>query len=94
MLNNKQSQRQSVVQPEIVASRASNVDAGNVETEGASNDPHVVLNDGDIVVDPGLRIPIKQMHTNIKDACEKSLCFECFINLKGSLPTVDEDMID
>jgi hypothetical protein len=75
MLNNKQSQRQSVVQPEIVASRASNVDAGNVETEGASNDPHVVLNDGDIVAGPGLRTPIEQTHPSIRDAAKRAYVF-------------------
>ena len=51
---------ENVVQPEIVASRASNVDAGNVS--------HVVLDDDNIDADPRLRTPIEQMHSNIRDA--------------------------
>jgi hypothetical protein len=51
------------------------VDAGNVETEGASNDPHVVLNDGDIVAGPGLRTPIEQTHPSIRDAAKRAYVF-------------------
>ncbi|KAL6870766.1 hypothetical protein ACP4OV_014614 [Aristida adscensionis] len=68
-------QNETVVDMELetVATRVSNANEA-VETEeiGASNDPDVVLNDGDIISDPGLRIPIDQIHPNIRDAAKRA----------------------
>ena len=82
-------QSESVVQREIIASRASNADAGDAETQsrGASNDPHVVLNDDDIVADPGLRIPTEQMHPNIMDAAKKAYILKLDKLIGGDEPT-------
>ncbi|CAN6236329.1 unnamed protein product [Urochloa humidicola] len=70
---------ETVVQPETLATatRVSNVDGDiddDIETEevAASNDPNVVLNEADIVADPGLRIPIENMHPNIRDAARRA----------------------
>jgi hypothetical protein len=53
------------------------VDAHNVETdERGSNDPNVALKDGDIVADYGLRIPIENLHPNIRNAVRKAYIFE------------------
>jgi hypothetical protein len=57
------------VQQEIEETSNANVN-DEPETEGmvGSNDPNVVLNDGDIISDPGLRMPIEKMNPNLRDA--------------------------
>jgi hypothetical protein len=53
------------------------VDAHNVQTdERGSNDLNVALKDGDIVADYGLRIPIENLHPNIRNAVRKAYIFE------------------
>lgn len=42
------------------------------EVQIGSNDPNVVLNDGDIIADPGLRMPIEKIHPNLRDAAKRA----------------------
>lgn len=69
-----QPQPEIETQPETLVRNVDVQDADNVGTGGIgdSNDPNVVLDDGDIVADPGLRIPILQMHPNIRDAAKRA----------------------
>jgi hypothetical protein len=70
------------VQQEIEETSNANVN-DEPETEGmvGSNDPNVVLNDGDIISDPGLRMPIEKMNPNLRD---KSIYFERSMPTKRS----------
>jgi hypothetical protein len=57
------------VQHEIGEISNANVnDEPETEVMIGSNDPNVVLNDGDIISDPGLRMPIEKMNLNLRDA--------------------------
>jgi hypothetical protein len=83
-----QQEIESVVQTQEVATRVRNVNVGaenietdrenveterdNMETERGSNDPNVTLNDADIVADPGLRVPIENLHPNLRDAARRA----------------------
>lgn len=74
----------AVVEPEIGGTSNANVD-DELETEGmiGSNDSNVVLNDGDIIADPGLRIPIEKMNPNLRDAAKRGFILKGPCQTKG-----------
>jgi hypothetical protein len=64
------------VQQEIRETSNANVnDEPETKRMVGSNDPNVVLNDGDIFSDLGLHMPIEKMNLNLRDAAIRAHIF-------------------
>ena len=75
--------------PAVEQTRNENIDFVEEEKEGGSNH---VLNPQDIIVDPGCRKPIEEMHPNIRDDAKRRVCLVTSMSTKRSCISQKENI--